>query len=161
MSTSRNTSRKTPFCAVCKAAGKSETTYTSHYVKNLQGKVTCMTLLSQRCETCNHIGHTKKYCLAVSKLKEKVKVKNTTIVCCATPTAIVTNNRFKFDDDDNDDNDDHVSSSTPAKKTYACVVATAAAAVAAPRESLPVKEVVIKTKKYLSWADADSDSDSD
>lgn len=56
-----------PFCKVCKDAGKSETDYTSHWVKSydkLTGKkvTTCPLLLSQECRYCHELGHTTKYC---------------------------------------------------------------------------------------------------
>jgi len=63
---------KTPFCKVCKDAGKSEEEYTSHYVRAGPEKdacVVCPTLLSQECAYCHELGHTKKYC---PKLKEKM-----------------------------------------------------------------------------------------
>lgn len=163
MSATRNTtSYKTPFCAVCKAAGKSEAIYTTHNVKNSSGKVTCMTLLSQRCENCNQHGHTKKYCHAVSKIKEKVKSnKNMTVICCAKP--IATKNRYELDEDD-EDNDDHVVVTTPnTKRSYASVAATTPVVVSVSLPvpvSVPEPKKVVTTKRYASWADAD-DSDSD
>ena len=58
------------FCKVCKDAGKSETEYNSHYVKNNTGKVLCPTLLNQQCKYCKKSGHTVKFCPEL-KLKEK------------------------------------------------------------------------------------------
>ena len=51
-----------PFCKVCKDSDKSEAMYTSHWVKDKQGKVCCPTLLSQQCRYCNNHGHTIKFC---------------------------------------------------------------------------------------------------
>jgi hypothetical protein len=72
MSSSRNTTSRntaavaaTPFCKVCRDAGKSEKEYTSHFVKNQpgpEGKVICPTLLSQTCRICHNYGHTSSYC---------------------------------------------------------------------------------------------------
>ena len=53
------------FCKVCRDAGRPESEYTSHFVKNVPGpggKVVCPTLLSQSCRTCNERGHTSSYC---------------------------------------------------------------------------------------------------
>jgi len=65
-STSRNTSTAvTPFCKVCRDAGRPEKEYTSHYVKDQpgpQGKVICPTLLNQACRICHNTGHTSSYC---------------------------------------------------------------------------------------------------
>ena len=53
------------FCKVCQDAGKPESTYTSHNVRQTQDKnspVTCPTLLSQECRVCYKRGHSSKYC---------------------------------------------------------------------------------------------------
>ena len=65
--TRRNTkpSTATPFCVVCRDAGKSEKEYTSHFVKDQpgpNGKVVCPTLLNQACRICAKQGHTSSYC---------------------------------------------------------------------------------------------------
>ena len=64
MSSSRNTAT-TPFCKVCRDAGRPEKEYTSHYVKDQpgpNGKVVCPTLLNQACRICHNTGHTSSYC---------------------------------------------------------------------------------------------------
>ena len=60
------------FCKVCKDAGKTETEYTSHYVKDKSGKTTCPTLLNQACKYCKQTGHTVKFCKTLM-LNEKNK----------------------------------------------------------------------------------------
>ena len=60
------------FCKVCKDAGKTETEYTSHYVKDKSGKTICPTLLNQACKYCRQTGHTVKFCKTL-KLNEKNK----------------------------------------------------------------------------------------
>ena len=70
MSSSRNTANTTtalakPFCKVCRDAGKPESEYTSHFVKDQpgpNGKVICPTLLNQDCRICGKSGHTSSYC---------------------------------------------------------------------------------------------------
>lgn len=70
MSKSSNTTAPTPktatpFCKVCRDAGRPESEYTSHYVKDqpgYKGKVVCPTLLNQACRICNKTGHTSSYC---------------------------------------------------------------------------------------------------
>ena len=55
----------TPYCKVCRDAGRPESEYTSHYVKDQpgsNGKVVCPTLLNQACRICNKTGHTSSYC---------------------------------------------------------------------------------------------------
>ena len=69
-SSSRNTSSAsarvpTPFCKVCRDAGRPESEYTSHFVKDQpgpNGKVVCPMLLNQACRICEKTGHTSSYC---------------------------------------------------------------------------------------------------
>lgn len=54
------------FCKVCFDAKKSESIYTSHYVKSSpgpDGKLVCPTLLNQSCLKCGQTGHTSSYCI--------------------------------------------------------------------------------------------------
>jgi hypothetical protein len=54
-----------PFCKVCHDAGKPESEYTSHFVKDIPGAggvVVCPTLLAQECGYCHTAGHTVSYC---------------------------------------------------------------------------------------------------
>ena len=53
-----------PNCKVCRDAGKSQQEYSSHWVRDKTGRVTCPTLLSQQCRNCGKSGHTIKYCKA-------------------------------------------------------------------------------------------------
>ena len=73
MSSSRNTTSRnttavaaaTPFCKVCRDAGKPASEYTSHFVKDQpgpEGKIVCPTLLNQACRICHNPGHTSSYC---------------------------------------------------------------------------------------------------
>ena len=55
------------FCKVCSDAGRPESEYTSHFVKNRQRVVVCPTLLSQACRICNNKGHTSSYCPEISR----------------------------------------------------------------------------------------------
>ena len=62
-------------CKVCMDAGKPKSLYSSHWVKDNNGKVVCPTLLSVVCPNCSNKGHTVKFC-TVSTMKER-----TTPVC--------------------------------------------------------------------------------
>jgi hypothetical protein len=44
-------------CAWCKKGGKHKTVYTSHYMLNKQGQVTCPKLLKEQCRNCGKMGH--------------------------------------------------------------------------------------------------------
>ena len=64
---SRNAAKavNAPFCKVCHDAGKPESEYTSHFVKDIPGAtgvVVCPTLLAQQCGYCHTAGHTVSYC---------------------------------------------------------------------------------------------------
>ena len=61
-SEAREASRKkgTPFCKVCFDAGNDN--YATHYVKSLDGVLTCPTLRNQSCLRCGRTGHTSSYC---------------------------------------------------------------------------------------------------
>ena len=51
------------FCKVCFDAGRPETEYTSHFVKDQPGGIIiCPTLLNQACRICQKPGHTSSYC---------------------------------------------------------------------------------------------------
>ena len=72
---SKNSSLK-KYCKVCHDAGKSETEYTSHFIRENRdplSKVVCPTLLSLDCRYCSKKGHTVKYC----KILEKDKIAET------------------------------------------------------------------------------------
>lgn len=75
---SRNAANKAvnaPFCKVCHDAGKPESEYTSHFVKDTPGTngvVVCPTLLAQQCGYCHTAGHTVSYC---KLLKQHQKAK--------------------------------------------------------------------------------------
>jgi len=64
-----------PYCKVCHDAGKSESEYSSHYVRTSldpNAKISCPTLLAVECKYCFRPGHTVKYC-GILKKNEKNK----------------------------------------------------------------------------------------
>ena len=63
-------------CKVCKDAGKSESIFSSHWVKDNAGTVICPTLLSQSCRYCRLPGHTITHCTLVqdrNNLRNNIK----------------------------------------------------------------------------------------
>ncbi len=70
---SRNIKNSIPiqkYCKVCHDAGKSESEYRSHFIRETRepnSRVTCPTLLSQECRFCYKKGHTIKYCTTLLK----------------------------------------------------------------------------------------------
>jgi len=64
---------KKPYCKVCHDAGKPESEYANHWVKDLNGKTTCPTLLNTECRYCFKRGHTAKFC---TKNNNKTTIQN-------------------------------------------------------------------------------------
>ena len=62
--------KQTKCCKVCVDAGKVESIYSSHWVKDNNGVVICPTLLSQKCRYCHLPGHTITHCSLYSKKNE-------------------------------------------------------------------------------------------
>ena len=57
--------KKQQVCVFCRNNGESESFYTSHYLKDAEGKVTCPVLRAYTCPLCGANGdsaHTIKYC---------------------------------------------------------------------------------------------------
>ena len=77
MSRINNKNISTPFCKVCRDAGKLENEFTSHYVKDNDGKVCCPYLLGLECRYCTKKGHTPS-CCPLLKDNEKRRIKNET-----------------------------------------------------------------------------------
>ncbi len=60
----------TPYCKVCHDAGKEESVYNSHFIRETRdpnSKIVCPTLLSLECRYCSKPGHTVKYCKQLKK----------------------------------------------------------------------------------------------
>lgn len=67
MSRTNNTKQQTnkPFCKVCFDAGKSESEYTSHYVRKTtdpNSELLCPVLKATECRYCHQMGHTISRC---------------------------------------------------------------------------------------------------
>ena len=64
-----------PFCKVCKDFGKSESVFTSHFVRQTthpNSPVTCPTILNNVCQYCGEKGHFVSSCsLKKTQLKEE------------------------------------------------------------------------------------------
>ena len=63
----------TKYCKVCHDAGKSESEYRSHFIRETRdpnSKILCPTLLAMECRHCFKKGHTVKYCPTIKKFEK-------------------------------------------------------------------------------------------
>ena len=78
MNMSKNTRNVKPYCKVCHDAGKTETEYRSHFVRenpDPNSKIVCPTLLDLECKYCLKKGHTRSYC-GILKKQESQEARN-------------------------------------------------------------------------------------
>ena len=118
---SRNNIKK-PFCKVCQDAGKPESEYSSHWVKDLTGKTTCPTLLNTECRFCYKLGHTSKFC----KKKSTTHKPTTQSQPQSKPQTQPQKKLSAFaalDDDDSEDEEVEVAVPTIQKNDWASVAA--------------------------------------
>ena len=75
----------TKCCSYCKAAGKSDAEWSSHWVKDaVGGKVVCPALLANECGYCHAVGHTPKFCPKL-KARNARRAKGCKSSCAAKP----------------------------------------------------------------------------
>jgi hypothetical protein len=127
---------KKPYCKVCHDAGKPESDYTSHWVKDLTGKNTCPTLLNTECRYCYKLGHTAKFCDVVKKNnKEKERFERRSQVVAHKPVVVQKKpaNGFALLYDDSD-SEEEVSNTNPIVNEYPSLCQTAMKAEASQPE---------------------------
>lgn len=186
----KTTFGKKPFCKVCQDAGKSESEYTSHFVRSLPDSygnttVTCPVLAATECRYCYKKGHTAKFCPVIKENGNKAdKEKSVAIqpkkrVTSSASVPKVSNklaNSFAALDDDSDDENPvpivngpavvkHVEVTQVAKGSPDGLKSALTWAAIAEKPVAPVKPDVPKTEfkvltKKLYTSWAD-DSDSD
>jgi hypothetical protein len=158
---------RTPCCAVCKAAGKSEAIVASHWPKDAAGATICPTLLAQECRYCHKFGHTTKYCATLAQVEadrtrqEKIHrntqcyearvQKNFAPVPQQPQPRAVNRGQFAaaFDDDDSDDEMILTAKTTTTKTTVISKTATKRIAaeqlIVAKAEALVAHEAAFPT----------------
>jgi len=167
------------YCKVCHDAGKTETEYTSHFIRADRdpcSKVVCPTLLSLECRYCSKKGHTVKYCKILEKDKiaetRQSKSSNANKKSKSEEKYKQSNNMFSnLESDSEDEEEKEVEVRVPIKSYASALlrpVITSKEAKIAPiitrqnNDIVPsynnIKSTYIKNK---SWADTDSDSDSE
>ena len=75
---SASNGNKKPFCKVCHDAGKTESEYSSHFVRSLpdingKTKITCPILAATECRYCYELGHTTKFCPILEENNKRSK----------------------------------------------------------------------------------------
>ena len=129
---SRNFQSNKPYCKVCHDAGKPESGYTSHWVKDRNGKTVCPTLLNTECRYCYKLGHTAKFCQVLAK-NTQTNTQTNTQKKPINPYSVL-----------NDESEEDLLSAkgpTPVSKPQIAILKTGWAAIAAkPREEKKVEE---------------------
>jgi hypothetical protein len=144
----------TPYCKVCHDAGKEESVYLSHFIretKDPSSKVVCPTLLSQECRYCFKSGHTVKYCKEIKRVqikKSQQEKKDKARVSLENQNDTKSNNIYQaltFDQDsDTDDENEEISITT-----------TNATSTSTTNATLSYKNIIEITKKQLLHEEID------
>lgn len=153
---------KKPFCKICQDAGKPESEYSNHWVKDLNGKTTCPTLLNTQCRYCFKHGHTAKFCSVLDKNnKEKNFNPHKKPLIMNKPVfqkKPVNGFAVLCNDDDEEELTNIVLNPTPQENTsWANIAAKPKIDVVKPAEKQP--EVVNKPKSWADWSDSDEGED--
>ena len=148
-------------CKFCKDAGKPDAECTNHKLKDVNGNITCPTLLKIECRYCSKPGHTVKYCgvlLKDNKQKEKASRRTQAAAAYKEPTQVIQKkkvNGFAALCDDSDEDVQEFSALNVVKNEEQALSGWAAVA-AKPKEEkvaaevedvLPPGMVVLKAKK--------------
>ena len=156
------------FCKVCKDAGKCESEYTSHNVRDLKsGQVLCPFLLAQKCLRCFKPGHTTKYCKVVAvtavtavtsgKVIKAVKVK------IIAPKNVFS--MFESDSEEEEEEEEEVRRTEPApvpiRKQEANVISYKSILETPKKIVIPLQPITGWVTKRLDWANPGEDSDSE
>lgn len=140
-------SEQTFSCKVCKDAGESVSMFTSHNVKDANGRTSCPTLLSTCCRNCENFGHSAPYCKTVSfKVKKdakSIRLNNKKVIPEANSNKSTTSNLFA----DLAETSDEETPQTPTKFKDA------------KEANLLWAPVKVAKKKPANWADWESDDE--
>jgi hypothetical protein len=158
---------KKPYCKVCHDAGKPESEYANHWVKDLNGKTTCPTLLNTECRYCFKRGHTAKFCSALPKNNNNNN--NNKQITQKRPTTIMKKPVFQKKPTNgfavlcNDDDEEEIINivfgiQKPEEKTWAEIASREAVNLRpAVKEVKEVKP--IQTRSWADWSDSEDDDD--
>lgn len=159
---------KKPYCKVCHDAGKPESEYGNHWVKDLNGKTTCPTLLNTECRYCFKRGHTTKFCsvLAKNNKENKKTVMKKPLIHQNKPiTRTKPTNGFAVlcNDDDEEEIINIVFGIKEEKTSWAAIASKPKADVKLKdeEEKVTIKDNSRITQQKKSWADWSDSEDED
>jgi hypothetical protein len=185
-SKSNNIKAIVKYCKVCHDAGKSESEYRSHFIRESPSptsRVVCPTLLALECRYCFNSGHTIKYCPTLKK-HEKEELGNAYLTQTNSkatfnlhkPKSNVSSksNLFECLNHDSSDEEDEPQEVKPKAQdadikqgmSYATILSTKQATNAPPvitnvHPKIAVVQIPYKMSS-ISWADvSDSEPDDD
>jgi len=174
------TQQKVRKCTVCFDAGKPESEYSSHWVKDNMGIVCCPTLMTQPCRYCDKVGHTVKFCQELiketeknQKMERKRKAAEAFNTAKPTPKSEKTNTKkankwAAFEDDSDEDKEEEEDVVVTTTKSWASIVATTMpsikAAISTQQTMTPItthvsvqkSAVVSSTNPFSKFANSDS-----
>jgi hypothetical protein len=151
---------KKPYCKVCHDTGKSEY---NHWVKDLNGKTTCPTLLNTECRYCFKRGHTAKFCTVLAKNnKEKnLKPQKKPLIMKKPVFQNKPTNGFAVlcNDDDEEEIANIVFGVKPEEKISWAAIAATKPTVHTNPEAKEEQKKPIQSKSWADWSDSDDDDD--
>ncbi len=177
----RNKMSKKPYCKVCHDANKPESEYTSHWLKDLNGKTLCPTLLNTECRYCFKLGHTAKFCNVLAKNK-RVDKKPQAIIREPTKQKEVITNGYSALYEESDSEDEVKISNVvfpEAKTNWAAIAAKPkeekavevvenSGMIVLNRSNTVKKKEIIKEivkpiykKSWADWSDSEEEEDED
>jgi hypothetical protein len=165
MSNNKMSSKK-PFCKICHDAGKPESEYANHWVKDLNGKTTCPTLLNTECRYCFKRGHTAKFCAVLAKNNKETKpiVQNKPAIMNKPVFQKKPVNGFAVlcNDDDEEELTNIVLNLKPVEKTsWASIASKPKIDDVKPLAEVKPSVTQDQVKKPKSWADWSDSEDED
>lgn len=158
---SRTNSRTTnAYCKVCHDAGKSETEYRSHSIRDTNSNLICPTLLSLECRFCYKNGHTIKYCPSNKsrdrnerKVESRDKYKNDQKTKEQKSSSSSTNsNKFAYLCYDSDDDNKQTKDKKDKKKVDYPQISVSVSIVKTKTNCQPMSyaNIIVKTKEQVA-----------
>jgi hypothetical protein len=157
-------STKKPYCKICHDAGKPEKEYNNHWVKDLNGKTICPTLLNTQCRYCFKMGHTTKFCAVLAKNNKEKENKTTNkkslslIMKKPVFQNKPTNGFAVLCNDDDEEEITNMVLGLKEKTSWSSIAATKPIEIIQPMEEKKVSRP-IQSKSWADWSDSEDEED--